>query len=47
MGKYLYNKFWYPIIGKVLSKFVFIIEGKNLQEKDKDKFQNRNSELSK
>jgi len=29
MLKFFYNKFWYPVFGKILSKFVFLIEGKN------------------
>jgi len=27
MFKYFYNNFWYPVFGKILSKFVFLIEG--------------------
>ena len=33
MFKYLYNNFWYPFFGKILDKFVFLIEGKNKQNK--------------
>jgi len=29
MFKFFYDNFWYPVLGKVLSKFVFLIEGKN------------------
>ena len=29
MLKFFYDKFWYPVFGKILSKFVFLIEGKN------------------
>ena len=29
MFKFLYNNFWYPVFGKILSKFVFLIEGNN------------------
>tara|TARA_Y100000589_G_scaffold321990_1_gene354216 strand:+ start:695 stop:823 length:129 start_codon:yes stop_codon:yes gene_type:complete len=29
MFKFLYDNFWYPVFGKILSKFVFLIEGKN------------------
>ena len=29
MLKILYDKFWYPFFGKILSKFVFLIEGNN------------------
>ena len=32
MFKFFYDKFWYPILGKILSKFVFLIEGKNNKE---------------
>tara|TARA_B100000212_G_scaffold253607_1_gene194240 strand:- start:332 stop:466 length:135 start_codon:yes stop_codon:yes gene_type:complete len=38
MFKFLYNNFWYPVFGKVLSKFVFLIEGK---EKIKEKSSNK------
>ena len=27
MLKIFYDKFWYPVFGKILSKFVFLIEG--------------------
>tara|TARA_Y100001978_G_scaffold192447_1_gene197526 strand:- start:112 stop:246 length:135 start_codon:yes stop_codon:yes gene_type:complete len=33
MFKFFYNKFWYPFFGKILSKFVFLIEGKNFKNK--------------
>ena len=26
--KYFYEKFWVPFFGRILSKFVFLIEGK-------------------
>ena len=29
MFKFFYDKFWYPFFGKILSKFVFLIEGPN------------------
>tara|TARA_Y100001978_G_scaffold104179_1_gene93161 strand:- start:191 stop:322 length:132 start_codon:yes stop_codon:yes gene_type:complete len=29
MLKFFYNNFWYPVFGKILSKFIFLIEGKN------------------
>ena len=32
MFKFLYNNFWYPVLGKVLSKFVFLIEGKDTKK---------------
>lgn len=34
MLKFFYDKFWYPVFGKILSKFVFLIEGKNTYNKD-------------
>ena len=33
MFKFLYNKFWYPVFGRILSKFVFLIEGNNNNKK--------------
>ena len=33
MFKSFYNNFWYPVFGKILSKFVFLIEGKNINVK--------------
>tara|TARA_B100000212_G_scaffold10928_1_gene7957 strand:- start:352 stop:492 length:141 start_codon:yes stop_codon:yes gene_type:complete len=33
MLKFFYNNFWYPVFGKILSKFVFIIEGNKIQNK--------------
>ena len=33
MFKFIYDKFWYPVFGKILSKFVFLIEGKNKNNK--------------
>ncbi len=37
MFKFLYDNFWYPFFGKILSKFVFLIEGKkNNNERSKD-----------
>ena len=32
---YLYEKLWVPFFGGILSKFVFLIEGKNINRKDK------------
>ncbi len=32
MLKYFYDKFWYPVLGKILSNFVFLIEGKKATE---------------
>ncbi len=37
--KFFYEKFWVPVFGYILSKFVFLIEGnkqdsKNKKEKD-------------
>jgi len=35
--KFFYEKFWVPVLGYVLSKFVFLIEGKKQDLKnDKD-----------
>ncbi len=33
MFKFLYNNFWYPFFGKILLKFVFLIEGKKNHNK--------------
>ena len=33
--KFLYEKIWVPIFGYILSKFVFLIEGKNQDSKNK------------
>tara|TARA_B100001115_G_scaffold74433_1_gene54846 strand:+ start:574 stop:708 length:135 start_codon:yes stop_codon:yes gene_type:complete len=33
MFKFLYNNFWYPFFGKILDNFVFLIEGKNKDNK--------------
>jgi len=33
MFKFFYDKFWYPVLGKILSKFVFLIEGNNNKNK--------------
>ena len=35
--KYFYEKFWVPVFGYILSKFVFLIEGKNHYSKNKKK----------
>tara|TARA_B100000925_G_C21900617_1_gene426951 strand:- start:451 stop:585 length:135 start_codon:yes stop_codon:yes gene_type:complete len=38
MLKIFYDKFWYPFFGKILSKFVFLIEGnKNNNKRSIDK----------
>ena len=38
MLKIFYDKFWYPVFGKILSKFVFLIEGnKNNNKRSIDK----------
>jgi len=34
MIKFFYDNFWYPVFGKILSKFVFLIEG-NYDKKKK------------
>ena len=36
--KFFYEKFWIPFFGNILSKFVFLIEGK---EQDSKKKKNR------
>ena len=33
--KYFYEKFWVPVFGYILSKFVFLIEGKKQDTKKK------------
>ena len=33
--KFLYEKFWIPFFGGLLSKFVFLIEGNNNDSKNK------------
>ena len=33
--KYLYEKLWVPFFGGILSKFVFLIEGKNISKKNR------------
>ena len=35
--KYFYEKFWVPVFGYILSKFVFLIEGKKQDSKIKKK----------
>ena len=35
--KFFYEKFWVPIFGYILSKFVFLIEGKKQKSKNKKK----------
>jgi len=35
--KFFYEKFWVPVFGYMLSKFVFLIEGKNQNSKNKKK----------
>ena len=42
--KYFYEKIWVPIFGEILSKFVFLIEGKHQKLRDetsKSKFQSK------
>ena len=34
--KYLYEKIWVPIFGYILSKFIFLIEGKKRDTKKKE-----------
>jgi hypothetical protein len=33
--KYFYEKFWVPFFGVILSKIVFLIEGKQTKSKEK------------
>tara|TARA_Y100000589_G_C26622481_1_gene414726 strand:+ start:158 stop:295 length:138 start_codon:yes stop_codon:yes gene_type:complete len=33
MLKFFYDNFWYPVFGKILNKFVFLIEGKSIKNK--------------
>jgi len=33
--KFFYEKFWVPFFGYILSKFVFLIEGKKQDSKNK------------
>ena len=35
--KFFYKKFWVPVFGYILSKFVFLIEGKKQDSKNKKK----------
>ena len=35
--KFLYDKFWVPFFGYILSKFVFLIEGNKHNSKNKKK----------
>jgi len=35
--KFFYEKFWAPVFGYILSKFVFLIEGKNKKQDSKKK----------
>jgi len=35
--KYFYEKFWVPVFGYILSKLVFLIEGKKQDSKNKKK----------
>ncbi len=35
--KFFYEKLWVPILGHILSKFVFLIEGNKKDTKNKNK----------
>ena len=37
MLKFFYEKFWYPVFGRILSRFVFLIEGNNNNKETIDK----------
>jgi len=39
--KFFYEKFWVPVFGYILSKFVFLIEGKKQDSKNKKKIQKK------
>ena len=42
MFKFFYDNFWYPFFGKILSKFVFLIEGNNnIDKRSIDKSQQK------
>ncbi len=41
MLKFFYNNFWYPVFGKILSKFVFLIEGNKNNKTPIDKSQKK------
>ncbi len=45
MLKFLYNSFWYPVFGKILSKFVFLIEGNKKKESSKKSLKIKNQSL--
>ena len=34
--KYFYEKLWVPFFGEILSKFVFLIEGKQTKSKGRE-----------
>ena len=38
--KYFYEKLWVPFFGGILSKFVFLIEGKNQKSEKVRKYSN-------
>ena len=41
--KYFYEKLWVPLFGEILSKFVFLIEGKNqIRKNEKIKRKQKN-----
>ena len=41
MLKFFYDKFWYPVLGKIFSNFIFIFEGRNYSRKKKLKNKNK------
>ncbi len=43
MLKFFYEKFWYPVLGNILSKFVFFIEGKNNRKSESIEKKHQNS----
>jgi len=47
MFKFFYDNFWYPVLGRILSKFVFLIEGNNNNKKKSiDKTKNNKDKLN-
>ena len=46
MLKFFYDKFWYPVFGRILSRFVFLIEGNpNNISKGKESYKEKKSNL--
>ena len=45
MFKFLYDNFWYPVFGKILSKFVFLIEGNSKKKSIDNSMKIKNQSL--